>query len=197
MTWLAPYFLNPAIALPALLLVSVPIVIHLINRLRYKTVRFAAMEFLLASEKRNRRRVFLEQLLLLASRVLLVLLIGALIARLIIDPSQLSLFQGRAGPPRRDSGRQRLDAGPRRRVDGVRRGQERHPQTARRRGPAAGDAAVYAHPLSRPAETISGLSERDIDDVFVKDAAGKLENIDCTFGRSPHPRPDRRPPAAR
>lgn len=185
MTWLAPYFLNPAIALPALLLVSVPIVIHLINRLRYKTVRFAAMEFLLTSEKRNRRRVFLEQLLLLASRVLLVLLIGALIARLIVDPSQLSLFQGAQAHHvviLDDSGSMRDRVGESTAFDEA-KGVIRKLLAEGAQRPGTQRFTLIC--LSRPAETISGLSERDIDDVFVKDAAGKLENIDCTFGAFP------------
>ncbi|QDT33439.1 hypothetical protein Mal48_26920 [Thalassoglobus polymorphus] len=77
-----------------MLLVAAPIIIHLINRMRYRRVRFAAMEFLLSSQKKNRRRVLIEQLLLLLMRVLMVLIVVALIARLIIDPNQLSLFQG-------------------------------------------------------------------------------------------------------
>ena len=36
-------------------LVSAPIIIHLINRMRFKRIRWAAMEFLLKSQKRNRR----------------------------------------------------------------------------------------------------------------------------------------------
>lgn len=72
--------LNP-LAWWGLLAVSVPIVIHLINRLRYRRVRWAAMEFLLKSQQRNRRKLILEQLLLLLLRCLLVALVVALIAR--------------------------------------------------------------------------------------------------------------------
>lgn len=182
MTWLAPYFLNPAIALPALLLVSVPIVIHLINRLRYKTVRFAAMEFLLASQKRNRRRVFLEQLLLLASRVLLVLLIGALIARLVIDPSQLSLFQGAQAHHvviLDDSGSMRDRLGETTAFDQAKSVIRKLLAEGAQR---PGSQRFTLMLLSRPTEAISGLSERDIDDGFLKEAAAKLENIDCTYG---------------
>ena len=73
-------FLQPAMlfALPA---IALPIIIHLINRLRFRKVRFAAMEFLLQSQKRNKRRVLFEQLLLLLMRIMIVLLIAALIAR--------------------------------------------------------------------------------------------------------------------
>jgi len=45
---------------------SIPIVIHLLNRRRFRIVQWAAMRFLLAAQKKNTRRMRLEQLLLLA-----------------------------------------------------------------------------------------------------------------------------------
>jgi hypothetical protein len=58
---------------------AVPIIIHLLNRRRFRIVRWAAMRFLLAAQRQNTRRMRLEQLILLALRVLLVLLvIGAM-----------------------------------------------------------------------------------------------------------------------
>jgi aerotolerance regulator-like protein len=74
-------FLNPANMVIGGALVSSPIIIHLINRMRFRRVRWAAMEFLLKSQKRNRRRLIIEQLILLALRILLVLLAGLLLAR--------------------------------------------------------------------------------------------------------------------
>ncbi|MFQ3591985.1 MAG: BatA domain-containing protein [Gemmataceae bacterium] len=62
-------------------LISAPILIHLINRVRFKRVRWAAMEFLLKSQKRSRRRMIVEQLILLLLRILLVLLAAFLVAR--------------------------------------------------------------------------------------------------------------------
>lgn len=94
MSTLFQFFLNPAFVLPGAALVSVPILIHILSRLRYKRVRFAAMEFLLESEELNRRRIILEQFLLLLLRVLAVLLIVLLIARLVLDPSRLLMMRG-------------------------------------------------------------------------------------------------------
>jgi hypothetical protein len=74
-------FLNPAYLAAGTALVSLPILIHLINRMRFKRVRWAAMEFLLKSQKRNRRRLIIEQLILLALRCLLVLLGVLLVSR--------------------------------------------------------------------------------------------------------------------
>jgi hypothetical protein len=54
---------------------SIPIIIHLLNRKRFRIVTWAAMKFLLAAQKQNTRRMRLEQLILLALRVCLVLLI--------------------------------------------------------------------------------------------------------------------------
>ena len=91
---LTQFFLNPAYVLLGAALVLVPILIHILSRLRYKKVRFAAMEFLLESEELNRRRIVLEQLLLLLLRILAVLLIALLIARLMLDPGRLLMLRG-------------------------------------------------------------------------------------------------------
>src|SRR5207245_2121892 len=74
-------FMHPGFLIAGSALVSLPIVIHLINRMRYRRVRWAAMEFLLKSQKRNRRRLIIEQLLLLALRCLLVMLGVLLVSR--------------------------------------------------------------------------------------------------------------------
>lgn len=94
MSWLSQYFLNPGFVLPGAALAAVPVIIHLLSRLRYRKVRFAAMEFLLQSDELNRRRLIIEQLLLLLLRVLAVLLIMFLIARLILNPSGMLLLRG-------------------------------------------------------------------------------------------------------
>jgi len=69
--------------LAGVLLVSSPIIIHLINRMRFRRIRWAAMEFLLKAQKRMRRKMILEQLVLLLLRILIILLVGLLIARFI------------------------------------------------------------------------------------------------------------------
>ena len=94
MEWLTQYFLNPGYVLPGAALASVPIIIHLLSRLRYKRVRFAAMEFLLQSDEQNRRRLIIEQILLLLLRVLAIVVIVLLIGRLILDPSNMLLLRG-------------------------------------------------------------------------------------------------------
>jgi Aerotolerance regulator N-terminal/CARDB len=93
--WIAQHFLHPSYVLPVgAALLAVPVIIHLINRLRYRRVRFAAMEFLLQSQQRNRRRLLIEQLLLLLLRMAIVAAILLLISRLVLDPSALWAFRG-------------------------------------------------------------------------------------------------------
>src|SRR5438067_13714196 len=75
------FFVNPWFMAVGGILVSLPIIIHLINRMRFKRLRWAAMEFLLKSQKRNRRRLIIEQLILLLLRILMVLLVALLVAR--------------------------------------------------------------------------------------------------------------------
>lgn len=74
-------FLNPTTALVGAALVGLPVIIHLINRIRFRRVRWAAMEFLLKAQKKMRRKKILEQLILLLLRMLLVGLAGVLFAR--------------------------------------------------------------------------------------------------------------------
>ena len=92
--WLSNHFFNPTFVAGGACLIAAPIVIHLINRMRYRRVRFAAMEFLLQSQQRNQRRLLLEQLLLLLLRILIVSGLVMLISRLILDPAQMSIFRG-------------------------------------------------------------------------------------------------------
>ncbi|MCA8939476.1 MAG: BatA domain-containing protein [Planctomycetes bacterium] len=41
-------------------LVSIPVLIHIFNRTRYRRIQWAAMDFLLAAYKRTRRRMQFE-----------------------------------------------------------------------------------------------------------------------------------------
>ncbi len=74
-------FANPAYLMAGGALISSPIIIHLINRMRFKRLRWAAMEFLLKAQKRSRRRLIIEQLILLLLRCLLVALAALLVLR--------------------------------------------------------------------------------------------------------------------
>lgn len=58
-----------------------PVVIHLLNRRRFRVVRWGAMDFLREAIRRNRRILELRDLLLLVLRTLAVLLFGLALAR--------------------------------------------------------------------------------------------------------------------
>ena len=73
--------MHPEMLALGALAISVPIIIHLLNRRRFKEVDWAAMEFLLDAEQKNKKRVRLEHWILLLLRCLTMLLIGTLIAR--------------------------------------------------------------------------------------------------------------------
>src|SRR6185436_2092724 len=73
-------FLNP-IMLFGLAAVSVPIIIHLLNRRRVERVVWAAMRFLKASIEQNQRRIQIEDLILLALRCLLLAVLALALAR--------------------------------------------------------------------------------------------------------------------
>jgi hypothetical protein len=91
---------TPAFAVAGALLIGVPILIHLLNRQRFKVVDWAAMEFLLRAMRKNRKRMKVEQWLLLATRCLVVLLVGLALARPwggCEDSSLAGAVAGRAG----------------------------------------------------------------------------------------------------
>lgn len=82
--------LNPALLYGGAAAVSVPILIHLLARRRFKRIRWAAMEFLLQAQRRNRRRLRMEEWILLALRCAAVMALGAMFARPFVEPSGLA-----------------------------------------------------------------------------------------------------------
>ncbi len=78
------------------LLVGVPVLIHLINMLRHRKQKWAAMDFLMESYRRNRRWVMLKQWLLLLARMLAMLLLVAMLAQLVSSSQLLGLLGGQA-----------------------------------------------------------------------------------------------------
>src|SRR6187200_3235340 len=66
-------FLAPAL-LFGLVALAIPPIVHMLNRRRFDVVDWAAMQFLLTSE-RTRKKIFLEQFLLMLLRMGLILLL--------------------------------------------------------------------------------------------------------------------------
>lgn len=95
---LAASFVTPAFFVAGLLLVSIPIIIHILNRRRFKTVTWAAMEYLLRAMRKNRRRLKFEQMLLLVTRCLVLALLGTALARPIMCENRaMNVLGGRTG----------------------------------------------------------------------------------------------------
>ena len=79
--FLALALLSPGFLIAGGALAAVPVAIHFLNRRRFKVVPWAAMEFLLAAVRKNRRRLRFESWLLLAVRCAALLLLGFALAR--------------------------------------------------------------------------------------------------------------------
>ncbi len=75
-------------------LLLLPPLIHLINMMRYRRVKWAAMEFLLQSQRRNKNRIWLKQLLLLLSRMAILLLLLFMLSHLGCQNSRLAAMLG-------------------------------------------------------------------------------------------------------
>jgi len=88
--------LSPMLAWGALL-GAIPIIIHLLNRRRFRTVEWAPMRLLKLTIQKNRRRIQLEELLLLILRTALLVLLFLLLARPVLNPTGLERWLGAAG----------------------------------------------------------------------------------------------------
>jgi len=74
-------FVTAGLAIAGLAAMVVPILIHLLSRQRRRPIQWAAMRFLMEALRKHRRRLQLQQLLLLAVRCLILALLGAALAR--------------------------------------------------------------------------------------------------------------------
>ena len=63
------------------LIALIPLLIHLINMMRHRRIKWAAMEFLMQSYRKHRKWVWLKQLLLLLMRMLAVAMVVAMLAQ--------------------------------------------------------------------------------------------------------------------
>jgi hypothetical protein len=80
-----------------MLLGSIPVIIHLLNRRRFRRVEWAPMRYLKLTIERNRRRIEFEQLLLLLLRIALVVLLFFVLARPVLNPTGLETWLGSGG----------------------------------------------------------------------------------------------------
>jgi len=84
-------FLNP-LMLIGISAISIPIIIHLLNRRKFQRVIWAAMRFLKTSVQQNQRRIHLEDILLLIMRCLLIAIIVLTLARPAIKSSATGIL---------------------------------------------------------------------------------------------------------
>lgn len=88
-------FLYPSLlAAPFLAVLGLPILIHLINLMRQKRVRWAAMDFLLQSQRKNRRRILLKEWLLMGLRVMALAAILLMLAQPVLRTTWSTLLGG-------------------------------------------------------------------------------------------------------
>lgn len=92
LTFLAP------LAFLGLMALAIPIYLHLRHRPRAIELPFGAMDFLLSAQKKRRRRLHVEQRVLMALRLLALCLLVLIFARPLVDES-LSRAQLRSGHP--------------------------------------------------------------------------------------------------
>jgi hypothetical protein len=83
-------FLNPQM-LFGTALIAIPVIIYLINRQRFQRRKWAAMEFLLRAMKRNKRRIQVQNLLLLLIRIAVLLFLVLAVARPVYRQGVLTL----------------------------------------------------------------------------------------------------------
>lgn len=82
-------FVTAGLAIAGLAAMTIPIIIHLLFRHRRRPVQWAAMRFLLEALKRQKRRLQIEQLLLLAARCLILAALGFALARPLLQKAAL------------------------------------------------------------------------------------------------------------
>src|SRR5438477_11481196 len=86
-------FLSPLLIWGALLGV-IPLIIHLLFRRKFRRIEWAPMRYLKLTIQRNRRRIQIEQLLLLLLRTALILLLVCIIARPIVNAAGIGRWLG-------------------------------------------------------------------------------------------------------
>ena len=89
-------FLNPILLAVGLACVAAPIIIHILMRRKRQPIAWGAMQFLLQAYQQQRRRLRLEQVLLLAARCLIIALLALALGKPVIG----AIREGFASPSR-------------------------------------------------------------------------------------------------
>jgi hypothetical protein len=91
---MAELFLNYPLFLIGLPLLALPILIHLINLLRHRRIKWAAMEFLLAAHRKSNTWIILKQLLLLLLRIMAVAAVVLILAQMLLKEEWQRILGG-------------------------------------------------------------------------------------------------------
>jgi hypothetical protein len=75
----------------------IPIIIHLLNRRRFRRVEWAPMRYLKLTIQKNRRKIQIEELILLLMRIAALLLLFFYLARPVLNPTGLERWLGSGG----------------------------------------------------------------------------------------------------
>src|SRR4051794_32194832 len=81
-------FLSPLL-IWGTLLGLIPLIIHLLNRRRFRRVEWAPMRHLKLTIRRNRRRIQIEELILLLLRIAIPIVLFLFLARPLMNPTGL------------------------------------------------------------------------------------------------------------
>jgi uncharacterized membrane protein len=196
-------FVTPALLTAGAAATALPILIHLLARRRFKRVRWAAMEFLLAAQRRNRRRLRFEEWILLLLRCLAVLLMGMLVARPFLTPNSLIAAFGGARQVERvfvldDSfsmGYRSTESG-KTSFDRAREGVERLIQTIRAESPDDTVTLLRMTAIDEPLESGAYLNDSQTSNLLMRlsalepsreaiDAPSVIQGIAAALERNP------------
>lgn len=89
-------FLSPLLAW-GMLLGIIPIIIHLLNRRRFRRVEWAPMRYLKLTIQKNRRKIQIDELILLLMRIAALMLLFFFLARPVLNPTGLERWLGSGG----------------------------------------------------------------------------------------------------
>lgn len=184
LSWLGISAVNPALLWGALAVAS-PILIHLLSKRRFKRIEWAAMDFLIDADRRNRRRIRLENLLLLLLRCLAIILIALLVSRLFLQPQGLGSLLAQQARTQRiilldDSPSMRVRADNRDLLENSKQALSLFVRSLAQERPGDSVSLLLASQPARPLRNDFPLEKTDellrvIDQIEPSDVAGELD----------------------
>ncbi|MGB0717458.1 MAG: VWA domain-containing protein, partial [Phycisphaerae bacterium] len=154
---------------------------HLLARRRFQRIRWAALDFLIDAENRNRRRILMEEWLLLLLRCLAVLAIAAIISRPFLQPGGLASALSGVRQTERvfildDSYSMAFQLEERTRFDRAKLGVRRLIETIRRDTPDDTVSILRMTNMDSPVEAGTFLNDAQTGEIFERLAALQVSN---------------------